>query len=88
MLDADRIAAQKKIGDVENAVAVELHAENEEERNAFVKSADIVISLLKRRFTSIFPFIALLKRNLQQTSETIVNPELLATNDYNQPYWK
>ena len=46
VLDADRIAAQKKIGDVENAVAIELHAENAEERNAFVQSADIVISLL------------------------------------------
>ena len=46
VLDANRHAAQVKIGNVENAVAVELHAENEEERNEYIKSADIVISLL------------------------------------------
>lgn len=46
VLDADRQAAQNKIGIAENAIAVELHAENGEERNAYVKSADIVISLL------------------------------------------
>lgn len=46
VLDADRQAAQDKIGVHENAIAVELHAENEEERNKYVKSADIVISLL------------------------------------------
>jgi saccharopine dehydrogenase-like NADP-dependent oxidoreductase len=46
VLDADKYAAQEKIGNVENAVAVELHAENAEERNVFVQSADIVISLL------------------------------------------
>lgn len=46
LLDADRHAAQVKIGNVENAIAVELHAENEEERNEYIRSADIVISLL------------------------------------------
>ena len=46
VLDANRHAAQLKIGNVENAVAVELHAENEEKRNEYIRSADIVISLL------------------------------------------
>ena len=46
VLDADLHAAREKIGNVENAVAVELHAENAELRNEYIQSADIVISLL------------------------------------------
>jgi saccharopine dehydrogenase-like NADP-dependent oxidoreductase len=46
VLDANRQAAQNNIGTVENAIAIELHAENAEERNAYIKSADLVISLL------------------------------------------
>jgi len=46
VLDADRHAAQEKIGNVENAIAVELHAENADVRNGYIRSADIVISLL------------------------------------------
>jgi saccharopine dehydrogenase-like NADP-dependent oxidoreductase len=46
VLDADRKAAQDKIGPSENAIAIEWRAENSDVRNAFVQSADIVISLL------------------------------------------
>jgi saccharopine dehydrogenase-like NADP-dependent oxidoreductase len=46
VLDADRQAAQDKIGAAENAIAVEWTAENDELRNVYVQSADIVISLL------------------------------------------
>lgn len=46
ILDADQKAAQDKIGPSENATAIEWHAENAEIRNAFVQSADVVISLL------------------------------------------
>jgi saccharopine dehydrogenase (NADP+, L-glutamate forming) len=46
ILDAHRRAAQDKIGPSENATAIEWHAENADVRNAFVQSADIVISLL------------------------------------------
>jgi saccharopine dehydrogenase-like NADP-dependent oxidoreductase len=46
VLDADRLAAQSKIGVVQNATAIEWLAENADNTNAYVKSADIVISLL------------------------------------------
>ncbi|HUQ66059.1 MAG TPA: saccharopine dehydrogenase C-terminal domain-containing protein [Flavitalea sp.] len=46
VLDADQHAALQKIGVADNAFAVELHAENEEERDEYIQSADIVISLL------------------------------------------
>lgn len=46
ILDADRKAAKDKIGSSENAAAIEWFADNAEVRNAFVQSADIVISLL------------------------------------------
>lgn len=46
VLDADKHAAQQKIGNVPNAVAQQLNAGNTDETDAYVQQADIVISLL------------------------------------------
>lgn len=46
VLDPNRQAALDKIGNAENAVAASLNVEDEIERNAYIQSADIVISLL------------------------------------------
>src|SRR4051812_37109737 len=44
--DGNLALAQFKIGDAVNAIAVSIQAENDEERQALIQQADLVISLL------------------------------------------
>ena len=88
VLDADQHAAQDKIGIAENAIAVEWLAENEQLRNTYVQSADIVISLLPPalhyqiaiaclEFNKNLLTASYVDKNLQSISDKIKEKKLL-----------